>query len=368
MPQSAASCPTLVLPSHFDRGVVEEYAPQIEEVLREASKGEGKALVELSAVESFDSAGMAFLIEALEQARAQEVDLRFVGVRPAVSDFFSLVGIERLLVPEQQAKGGNFVEKVGDLALPMMERLGAGKDLLVEAAHSLMDPSSGGKRAGRGRFFLELEHAGIGAIGIVSLIGFLLGLILAMQAWVQLKVFGADKYVADMVAVSITREIGPLMTAILVAARSGSSIAAQLGTMVINEEVDALRQMGINPVRYLVVPKVGALALATPCLAVLFSTIAIFGGLLFGVFVVDLGWQVYIEATSEALQAGDILGSLIKSTVFGTLVATVGCSLGLNVKGGPVGVGKATTGAVVASIFMIIVFDAVFVLLLRVGA
>jgi phospholipid/cholesterol/gamma-HCH transport system permease protein len=358
----------VTLPSRFDRGVVEGLGPLIEKALKKALAGEKQALVDLSEVETFDSAGMAFLIESLEEAKRLDVDLRFFGVRPSVSEFFSLVGIERLLIPEKKSTRVNFIERIGDMALPVMERLGAGKDLLWEAAHTLADPSSGGKRSGRGRFFLELEHAGIGAIGIVGLIGFLLGLILAMQAWVQLKVFGADKYVADMVAVSITREIGPLMTAILVAARSGSSIAAQLGTMVINEEVDALRQMGINPIRYLVVPKVGALALATPCLAVLFSTVAIFGGLLFGVFVVDLGWQVYIEATSEALQAGDIFGSLFKSTVFGSLVAIVGCTLGLNVKGGPVGVGKATTGAVVASIFMIIVFDAIFVLLLRVGA
>ncbi len=347
---------------------MENLGPEVQSVLAEAGRADKQALLDMAAVDSFDSAGMAFVIEALEEAKEQDIDLRLVGVRPAVSDFFSLVGIERLLVPEKVKPKSNFIERIGDVALPLILRLGAGKDLLLEAAHTLVDPSTGGKRSGKGRFFLELEHAGIGAIGIVSLIGFLLGLILAMQAWVQLKVFGADKYVADMVAVSITREIGPLMTAILVAARSGSSIAAQLGTMVINEEVDALRQMGINPVRYLVVPKVGALALATPCLAVLFSTIAIFGGLLFGVFVVDLGWQVYIEATSEALQAGDILGSILKSTVFGSLVAIVGCSLGLNVKGGPVGVGKATTGAVVASIFMIIVFDAIFVLLLRVGA
>ncbi len=347
---------------------MEALSPDLQRLLQQASIEDRHAVLDLSAVEAFDSAGMAFLIEALQEAKAQEIDLRLVGVRPSVSDFFSLVGIERLLVPDKTAPKRNFVERLGDKAIPVIERVGAGKDLLLEAAQTLVDSSTGGRRSGKGRFFLELEHTGIGAIGIVGLIGFLLGLILAMQAWVQLKVFGADKYVADMVAVSITREIGPLMTAILVAARSGSSIAAQLGTMVINEEVDALRQMGINPVRYLVVPKVGALALATPCLAILFSTIAIFGGLLFGVFVVDLGWQVYIEATSDALQAGDILGSLLKSTVFGSLVAFVACSLGLNVKGGPVGVGKATTGAVVASIFLIIVFDAVFVLLLRVGA
>lgn len=189
-----------------------------------------------------------------------------------------------------------------------------------------------------------------------------------MQAWVQIKLFGADIFVADMVAVGVTREIGPLMTAILLAARSGSSIAARLGTMVINEEVDALVQMGIHPTRYLVAPKVLGLALANPCLTLVFCAMAILGGWLFGVTTVGLDAMAYLEQTHQALLPGDLLSAMIKGTTFGALIGAVACSLGLGVTGGPEGVGRATTRAVVTSIFLIILVDAFFVRFVKFGA
>src|SRR5262249_16845752 len=155
----------------------------------------------------------------------------------------------------------------------------------------------------------------------------------------------------DMVGVSVTTEIGPLMTAIILASRSGSRNAAQLGSMVVSEELDALKQMGLQPVRFLVVPKVIALALGTALLTLVFDLIAIWGGALFGTLAAGIALNAYKDQTQQALQLGDLLIAFAKSLAFGGCVGVVGCSLGLRVEGGSEGVGKATTNAVVLSVF-----------------
>ena len=168
-----------------------------------------------------------------------------------------------------------------------------------------------------------------------------------------------------MVGISIVTEIGPLMTAIILAARSGSSNAAQLGSMVVGEEVDALKQMGVDPVRFLVVPKVLALAVAVLILGVVFDIVGMIGGALFGLLVADINLNAYASQTRMALDLTDFSVAMLKSLAFGICVGVVGCSLGLQVKGGSQGVGQATTNAVVLSIFLIIVVDSVFVTVQR---
>ncbi|HLQ36306.1 MAG TPA: ABC transporter permease, partial [Planctomycetota bacterium] len=197
------------------------------------------------------------------------------------------------------------------------------------------------------------------------LISFLLGLILAMQAYVQLRVWGAEIYVADMVGVSVLTEIGPLMTAIVLAARSASSNAAQLGAMVVGEEIDALRQMGIHPVRFLVVPKVLACAFAAVALSVIFDVVAMAGGALFAWAVAGIEVGAYQEQTRQALHLADFLVASVKALSFGACVGVVGCALGMRVQGGSQGVGRVTTNAVVLSIFLIILIDAAFVTMQR---
>ncbi len=323
--------------------------------------------LDLSALESFDSSGMALLVEYLERGRRDGKRVELSGLQGPVCDFFSLLSVERLLDEKETKARTGFVERVGDLVLPMVDSARVSARTVGSALMGAALAPFRKEKLRFGRTAEEIFLAGNGGVPIVILIAFLLGMILAMQAWVQLRIFAAELFIADMVAVSVTREIGPLMTAILVAARSGSSIAAQLGTMVINEEVASLEQMGVHPGKYLVVPKILALAISTPCLAMLFSGVAIVGGALFGVTVVGLEWGTYLDRTHTALQIHDLLGCILKSTVFGGLVASVACGLGLNVTGGPEGVGRATTGSVVASIFLIIVVDAVFVLLFKVG-
>lgn len=353
---------TIEIPSRFERSSVAAVHARLAEVVR---RGAGRVHLDLSAVEHFDSAGMACIVEALQTAQREGVDLHLVGVKEPVLDFFSLMSVERLLAPQRRIRHAGYIERVGAAVTPAISTTAAGVRLLSQTIGGLVLAPARRERTRLSRALAELDETGRRAVPIVTLIAFLLGLILAMQAWVQLRVFAAEIFVADMLAVSVTREIGPLMTAILIAARSGSAIAAQLGTMVINEEVDALRQMGINPLGYLVAPKVVALSVAAPCLSIVFCAVAIGGGLLFSLVLIGIDWNAYLEQTRQALKMTDLLAGLLKSTVFGGLVAAVGCTLGMGVSGGPEGVARATTRAVVASIFLIIVVDAFFVVVLR---
>jgi phospholipid/cholesterol/gamma-HCH transport system permease protein len=197
------------------------------------------------------------------------------------------------------------------------------------------------------------------------LISFLMGLIMAFMSSVQLQQFGANIYVASLVSLAMTRELGPIMTAIIVAGRSGSAFAAEIGTMKINEEVDALFTMGFDPTRFLVIPKIIASVIVVPLLTLFSDLFAITGGLIVGVFTLDLTANAYITQTLKTLSLFDVFLGFFKSIVFALLVSWVGCLRGFQVKGGASSVGQATTSAVVSGIFLIILFNSAFSVILR---
>ncbi|MBN1103455.1 MAG: ABC transporter permease, partial [Deltaproteobacteria bacterium] len=182
---------------------------------------------------------------------------------------------------------------------------------------------------------------------------------------VQLKQFGANIYVASLVALAMVRELGPIMTAIIVAGRSGSAFAAEIGTMKVSEEVDALFTMGFDPTRFLVVPKLIAALAVVPFLTLFSDLFAILGGLLVGVLMLDLTMSSYMAQTLKTLTLFDFTLGLVKSAVFALLIAWIGCLRGFQVRGGAAAVGQATTSAVVSSIFLIILTDSVFSVILR---
>jgi phospholipid/cholesterol/gamma-HCH transport system permease protein len=213
--------------------------------------------------------------------------------------------------------------------------------------------------------FLYMQKTGLDAVPIVGMIGFLMGLIMAFMSSIQLQMFGANVYVASLVCMAMTRELGPIMTAIVVAGRSGSSFASEIGTMQISEEVDALFTMGFDPTRYLVVPKIMASVIVVPILTLFSDVFAILGGMTVGVFMLDLTANAYILQTLKTLSLFDIVLGLFKSGVFALLISWIGCLRGFRVKGGAAAVGRATTSAVVSSIFLIIVFDSIFAVILR---
>ncbi len=192
----------------------------------------------------------------------------------------------------------------------------------------------------------------------------MLGLIIAFMSSIQLKQFGANIYVASLLAIAMVRELGPIMTAILVAGRSGSAFAAEIGTMKVNEEVDALTVMGLEPMTFLAVPKVLASLVVVPLLTVYADLVGILGGLLVGVLLLDLTVFSYINETRSVLTLFDFTTSFIKSMVFAFLIAGIGCQRGFQVRGGAAAVGAATTSAVVAAIFLIILVDSIFAIVL----
>ncbi len=212
---------------------------------------------------------------------------------------------------------------------------------------------------------LYMQRVGVDALPIVGLISFLLGLIMAFMSAVQLQQFGANIYVASLVALAMVRELGPIMTAILVAGRSGSAFAAEIGTMKVSEEVDALVTMGFKPAMFLVAPKIIASILVVPLLAMYSNLFAIAGGLLIGVTTLDLTVNAYMAQTMNTLTIFDINWGLFKSAIFSMLIATVGCFKGYQVRGGAASVGKATTSAVVTGIFLVILVDSILAVILR---
>jgi phospholipid/cholesterol/gamma-HCH transport system permease protein len=206
----------------------------------------------------------------------------------------------------------------------------------------------------------EMVKAGYNSVPIVAVISFFIGIILAFQAAYQLKRVGALIYVANLVGVSITRELGPIMTAIIVSGRSGSAFAAEIGSMKAAEEVDALISMGINPVRFIVVPKLIALMIMVPALTVFSDFVGITGGFILSTTVLEMHPSNYFHQTINALLIKDIITGLTKAWVFGIIITTVGAYQGFKVEGGAEEVGRRTTSAVVASIFLVIVFDLFF--------
>jgi len=190
-----------------------------------------------------------------------------------------------------------------------------------------------------------------------------MGLITAFQAAVQLRQFGADIYIADLVGLSITRELGPLMTAIIAAGRSGAAFAAEIGTMKVSEEVDALTTMGLDRTRFLVTPKVLALLFMLPCLTLYADVVGILGGLAVASGGFDIPIVVYLRQTAFAMSAWDVFSGLLKSVAFALLIAGVGCLRGFQAQTGAASVGRITTSAIVAGIFLIIVTDAIFTVL-----
>ncbi len=206
----------------------------------------------------------------------------------------------------------------------------------------------------------EMVRAGYNAVPIVSVIAFFVGIILALQAAYQLKKVGALIYVANLVGVSLTRELGPILTAIIVAGRSGSAFAAEIGSMKAAEELDALTTMGINPFRFLVVPKLVALMVMLPALTMFADAIGIFGGFLLSTTLLEIHPANYFQQTVNALLVKDVMTGLVKALVFGVIVTLVGAYQGFRVEGGAEEVGLRTTASVVSSIFLIIVSDLFF--------
>jgi len=208
---------------------------------------------------------------------------------------------------------------------------------------------------GEAQLAQEVVDQQLEAVAIVTLVSFLVGLILAFIGAIQLQQFGAQIFVADLVGLGMAREMGAMMTAIIMAGRTGASFAAQLGTMTANEEIDALKTMGISPVEFLVLPRLLALTLMMPLLCLYSNLLGIIGGAVVGVGMLDIGVVAYFDETRNALSLADFGAGLIKAVVYGGLVALSGCLRGMQCGRSASAVGAATTSAVVTSIVLIVI-------------
>ena len=216
-----------------------------------------------------------------------------------------------------------------------------------------------GKAAGRQSIFQQLVFAGVQSVVIVFFISLFTGIVIAMQSAYQLKQLGATIYVAPMVAISMARELGPVFTALVVTGRVGSAIAAELGTMKVSEQIEALETIALDPVRFLVVPRFIALLVMLPCLTIMSDIMGILGGLIVGVFNLQLDFYRYLSFSFDLLTWKDVWTGLLKSVVFATVISMIACYVGLTTRGGAEGVGKSTTQSVVLSFILIILFDCI---------
>ncbi len=254
----------------------------------------------------------------------------------------------------------DFLSNIGRGAIGGLAYVGGLARLGGRAAwYTLIGPLRG-KPLRLGRAVHQAMAVGVEALPILSVITFFIGLILALQGAYELRKFGALQFVASAVAISITRELGPLMTAIVVIGRSGSAFAAEIGTMKVTEEIDALTTMALNPVQFLVTPKFLAMILMMPCLTTWADMMGVFGGAVFGVTGASFTLGTYISATIDALLLRDIVSGLLKSVMFGVVITAVGCHEGFSTGAGSEQVGRSTTSAVVMSIFLVVVVDLIF--------
>jgi phospholipid/cholesterol/gamma-HCH transport system permease protein len=256
-----------------------------------------------------------------------------------------------------------FVSRIGGSVINSLSYLGALASLGGRATYYTIAGPFQGKPLRLNRAVSQAMDVGVRALPILSLITFFIGLILALQAAYELRRFGAINLVATAVAISMSRELGPLITAIVVIGRSGSAFAAEIGTMKVTEEIDALETMAISPVHFLVAPKFLAMLVMLPCLTIWANFMGILGGSLFGVAQADFTFLRYLQASVDSLFLRDIVTGLIKSVMFGITITAVGCLEGLSTGAGAEEVGRSTTRAVVMSIFLVVLVDLVFTVL-----
>ncbi|MEZ4599718.1 MAG: MlaE family lipid ABC transporter permease subunit [Syntrophotaleaceae bacterium] len=319
-----------------------------------------KVTLDLSRVSYCDGAGISLLLEIKRHMLPRKGEVCVQGLQPEfrrLLDQFVPANFQEIV--SERPRPGSLATETGRAAVRTWTALGNLIAFVGELTVALLKTA---RRPGQVRWrdvWLIFEKAGVDALPIVALISFLVGLIMAFQAAIPMKQFGTEIYVANIIGLAILRELGPLMTSLLLAGRSGSAFAAELGTMKINEEIDALTTLGLDPVPFLVIPRVLAALFVTPLLTLFANLLGLFGG---SVVLLSLGYPMtaYIRQLQTAVGWTDLNSGLFKSLVFGLIVATIGCLNGLRTEFGPSAVGNAATRAVVSAIILIVVTDGIF--------
>lgn len=351
----------------WDIASAESLGPQL--AARMPNRRGAPVCLDLSALSALDTAGALLLDRLIKNLRAHGHVVAVVGARPDLCAL--LKDVQRAAngtpgVPTAQIVSGPrfaLADRVGRATI------GLGTDILsmlaflglvtMTLARLLRDPT----RLRVKSLFFHLEQVGLKALPIVGLLSFLIGIVLAYQGADQLRRFGAEIYVVNLLGIGVLREIGILMTAIIVAGRSGSAFTAQIGTMKVNQEVDAMRTLGLDPVELLVLPRMLALLIALPLIGFYSNIVALMGGAVMAYGYLDITFGQFARQLQIAVTPTTLFVGMIKAPVFAVVIALVGCYEGLRVSGSAESVGLLTTRSVVMSIFLVIVLDAIFSIL-----
>ncbi len=322
----------------------------------------GDVLLDGSAIGSIDTTGALLLLNTIAALERDGHGVRLVNLREEHQALLDLVQERRTAAgaPMVPLAAPSSLERLGQWVwlhlLHAIEFLA----FIGEATLALVRLTLHPRRFRWQALFSNIETAGVNALPIVALLAFMMGIVIAYQGGQQLKFYGANIFIVELVSLTMLRELAPLITAIIVAGRTGSSYTAQIGTMQITEEVDALRTIGIPPMDLLVLPKLLALVIALPLLTVFADVLSVFGGMVMAQVLLDVSFSDFLDRVPKVVTLTSFLLGVGKAPAFAAIIALVGCYQGFQVRGGADSVGRQTTVSVVQSIFLVIATDALF--------
>ncbi|WP_295419225.1 MlaE family lipid ABC transporter permease subunit [Sulfurovum sp.] len=316
-----------------------------------------KIIWDVSGISDFDSAGVLLFIEYLEYYK-KETTVEVVGYNSSQKEMYDL--LRSHTIENIPPRKNGFLENIGKTAVELYDDI---RDfvafigqLFVALFYLLINP----KGIRLKEMVYHINHSGFNALAIIGLTSFLVGMVIAYQGAVQLAKFGADIFIVDTVSISMVRELGPMMTAIVIAGRSGSAYTAEIGAMKITEEISAMRTMGFDPYNFLVIPRIFALMIALPLLIFFSDIMGIYGGMVASQMQLDISMSQFIDRLYEVLEVKHYILGMLKGPVFAFIIAAVGCFRGFQVSDNTESLGLHTTASVVNSIFLVIAFDALF--------
>jgi len=348
---------SLVLQNRFTLIEINEIGGKLIRSLKDYKRDEIE--IDLSGITNIDSAGVVFINHLRQLLEKKDITVKIAGASKKIQKVIDTFSVPDSKVEETFHKVSIF-ERIGDHIYSFVT--GSLRDyvyMMADLFYWTFSDFLRSKAHRRGESINQAVIIGVNALPIVGLISFLIGLVLALQSAAQLRQFGANVFIVDLIVVAMTAEMGPLLTAIMIAGRSGSAIASEIATMKVTEETDALTTMGLNPIRYIVVPKMQASICTLPILTLMADILGILGGMLVAYLYLDVSFLVFYHRMAEALLFRDLLTGFIKSLVFAGLIVQTGAFFGFHVTGGSEGVGKSTTAAVVTSIFLVILADSI---------
>ncbi len=345
---------------------IEEKTPRADGILERADVGPGvrRVLFDTEKLAAWDTRLLTFLTKVLDQCSQKGISASREGLPPGARRLLTLAAA----VPERKGarkrkEKDSFLAHVGESSIEFYRSTIEILAFIGEAFPAFLRMLGGKSRFRRSDLIQIIQECGAKALPIVSLISLLVGLILAFVGALQLVMFGAQIYVAALVGVAMIRVMGAVMAGVIMAGRTGAAFAAQLGTMEVNEEIDALKTLGISPMEFLVLPRMLALALMMPLLCLYADLMGVLGGLIVGVTMLDIGFMEYVNMTRSSVSLNDFWVGIIQSVVFGILVALSGCLRGMQCGRSASAVGDAATSAVVTGIVTIVVATAIITII-----